>query len=244
AGVLRLATTTSTHDSGLLVRLIPPFERSHHCRVDVIAVGTGAALKLGEDGDADVLVVHAESAEKAFMEAGHGIRRESFMFNHFVLLGPNDEVAKPEQSSVIEMLRRIADTKAVFISRGDDSGTHKRELSLWRTAGSRPQDWEGYLETGQGMGATLRIADEKRGYVLADHGTYLRMQDKFDLMPLTVRSAELKNVYSVITVDPGKNSKIHGQLADAWVDFLISTEAQRIINTYQVSGQELFKGSR
>lgn len=241
--VLRLATTTSVRDSGLLDRLLPLFESQHDCRVDVVAVGTGAALKLGENGDADALLVHAPASEKKFMEAGHGTRREELMYNYFVILGPADDPAKIKGLDAVEAFKKIADGKFCFLSRGDDSGTHKRELDLWQQAGGRPE-WSDYLETGQGMGTTLTMAYEKQGYVLADEATYLNFQDKIDLVKLSGESESLINRYSVITVNPNKTPKINATLATDLADFLISPEAQQLIQDYKIAEKQLFIPTR
>ncbi len=236
--VLRLATTTSTRDSGLLDQMLPRFEQSNGCRVDVVAVGTGAALKLGEAGDADVVLVHAREAEDVFMEAKHGVRHEEIMFNNFVLLGPPTDPASVRDVEPVQALRAIADGEHRFVSRGDDSGTHKREMSLWKRAGVRPA-WENYLECGQGMGPALIMASEKRAYVLADMGTFLKFRSKVELAPLAGESEHLRNPYAAIVVRPG-TSRINARLADAFVDFLISEEGQQLIGDYQLSGQRLF----
>jgi tungstate transport system substrate-binding protein len=241
--VLRLATTTSTRDSGLLDVLLPVFEKSQECRVDVIAVGTGAALKLGEVGDVDAVLVHAREAEEAFTNADHGVRHEEFMVNHFVLLGPPDDPARIRDLDPPQAMNRIAEGSHPFISRGDDSGTHKKELNLWEEADGRPQ-WDDYIESGQGMGATLILADEKRAYVLADMGTYLRFHDKIELDPLVAEGAGLRNPYSIIVVNPDKHAKVNAALADALADFLVSAEAQRLIAGYQISGRQLFHPTR
>jgi tungstate transport system substrate-binding protein len=241
--VLRLATTTSTRDSGLLDELLPVFEQVHDCRVDVVAVGTGAALKLGEAGDADVVMVHARKAEEAFMEAGHGTRHEEFMYNDFVLLGPELDPAQMRGTGPAVALRKIAEQGAVFISRGDDSGTHKREMSLWAEAGIEPE-WESYLEAGQGMGPTLMMADEKQGYVLADRGTYLNFRDKIELVPLSEGAANLRNPYAAIVVNAEKHDRMSGVLAESFADFLISEQAQRLIAGYRIAGQQLFHPTR
>jgi tungstate transport system substrate-binding protein len=237
--VLRLATTTSTRDSGLLDVLVPKFESEHNCRVDVVAVGTGAALKLGEQGDADALLVHAPQAEEQFMSAGHGTRRETFMFNFFTILGPPDDPAGVQNQGPIEAMMSIASGKHRFISRGDDSGTHKRELSLWAKAGGRPE-WQDYWESGQGMGATLVMADEKQAYVLTDRGTYLKFKNKIDLIPLGKESELLLNKYSVIVVDADKHEKISEKLAEQFADFLTRDDTQQAINDFQIDGQQLF----
>ena len=240
--LLRLATTTSTRDSGLLDELLSVFERQRACQVDVIAVGTGAALKLGESGEADVVLVHARRAELDFMRAGHGIRHEEFMYNEFVLLGPPSDPAKIRGRDPAAAMKEIADRGHRFVSRGDDSGTHKRELQLWESVGGRPS-WEAYWDSGQGMGPTLVMADEKKGYVLADMGTYLRMQDKVELVPLA-RGGSLRNPYAVMVVHPGKNSRINAGLADAFVEFLLSPRTQQMIAEYRVSGRSLFYPTR
>ena len=241
--VLRLASTTSTRDSGLFEVLLPEFERTSNCRVDLIAVGTGAALKLGESGDVDALFVHARSAEEEFMHAGHGVRHEPVMHNFFILVGPADDPAHVSGNDAVDALKTIANGKHRFISRGDDSGTHKRELSLWEQAGGRP-DWKDYIESGQGMGPTLLMADETNSYVLTDDGTWINRRDAFRLVPIVTEAAALKNPYAVIVVNPEKHPAINSGLANAFADFLISESAQRLIADYQVSGQRLFAPDR
>lgn len=241
--VLRLATTTSTRDSGLLDKLLPIFEDANRCRVDVVAVGTGAALKLGEAGDADVVMVHARMAEEAFMAAKHGVRHEEFMYNDFVLLGPEEDPAKIRDVDPIEALKMIAKGKCKLVSRGDDSGTHKREMSLWEKAAVEPA-WDDYLESGQGMGPTLVMADEMQAYVLADMGTYQNFRESMDLVPLATSAESLRNPYAAMVVNPDKHEKIDLELANALVDFLISDETQRRIAGYQIAGQQLFYPTR
>jgi len=241
--VLRLATTTSTRDSGLLDELLPPFRRAKNCRVDVIAVGTGAALRLGETGEVDVVMVHARKAEESFMAAKHGIRHEEFMYNNFVILGPPNDPAEIRDVDPIESIKKIAAADAIFISRGDDSGTHKRELSLWEEAGKQP-DWANYFESGQGMGPTLTMADEKQGYVLADMGTYLNLKEKIVLVPLAAADDSLRNPYAAIVVNPTKNDKVKSDLADQFVDYLISKETQQLIAEFKVADQQLFTPTR
>ncbi|QDS96845.1 substrate-binding domain-containing protein [Adhaeretor mobilis] len=245
---LRLATTTSTRDSGLLEELLTTFEKQHQVRVDVVAAGTGKALKLGEAGDVDVLLVHAPEAEEAFMAAGHGTRREAVMSNTFLIIGPADDPANIRDLPPEEALQRIASQQARFLSRGDDSGTHQRELQLWKAADGRP-DWSDYIETGQGMGATLTIADEMQGYTLTDRGTFLKFSrlgrlSKIELVPLvsgTVKELpEFANPYSVIVVDPQKNEARGSKLANAFADFLISDIAQQVIREFKIEGEILF----
>lgn len=236
---LRLATTTSTRDSGLLDRLLPVFQDQHNIRVNLLASGTGKALKLGEMGDVDVLLVHARQAEEVFMAAGHGVRREELMHNSFELLGPAADPAGVRDLEIDEALQRIASSALPFISRGDDSGTHKRELQLWEGVGIRPS-WPAYTETGQGMGATLTIADEKSAYVLADRGTFLNFRDKIDLVPLAASSEKLRNPYGIIVVNPAEHPAVRDELAHKFVDFIISPTAQQIIADYRVAGEPLF----
>ena len=242
-GVLRLASTTSTRDSGLLDVLLPAFEKQFDCRVDLLAVGTGAALKLGEAGDVDALLCHDQEAEEAFMLEGHGVRREQVMHNYFLVIGPKSDPANAKDASGGESLKRIATRKTRFVSRGDDSGTHKRELSLWEASGGLCH-WEDYVESGQGMGATLLMADEMNAYTLVDEGTWLRRRDDLRLVPLSQHSAELKNPYSVIVVDPSKHAAVNSSLASQFADFLTSAETQRRIGDFKVGGELLFHPDR
>lgn len=241
--VLRVASTTSTRDSGLFDVLLPKFERSHRCRVDLIAVGTGAALKLGAAGDVDVLICHARDAEKAFMAAQHGVRHEPLMHNYFLIAGPHSDPAGIRGLEAAEALRRIARSQAAFVSRGDDSGTHIREKSLWKRADVRP-NWKRYVETGRGMGATLAMADEMRAYVLIDEGTWLKQRRKYELEALVERDPQLKNPYAVLLVNPRKSPAINHPLANAFADFLLAEETQRVIGGYQIGGSRLFRPDR
>jgi tungstate transport system substrate-binding protein len=223
----------------LLDVLLPPFEQQRQIRIKVIAAGTGKALKLGEMGDVDVLFVHAREAEDAFLAAEHGIRREDVMYNTFELLGPEDDPAEIRGLAASDALQKISTSGATFISRGDDSGTHKRELLLWQAAGTKPS-WKGYQESGQGMGATLTIADEMSAYVLTDRGTYLHFQEKIDLVPLAAKSEALHNPYGVIVVNPNKHAAVRHELASELVDYLISPEGQQRIADYRLHGETLF----
>ena len=241
--VLRLAVTTSTRDSGLLDELLPEFERHHKVRVDVVAVGTGAALRLGQRGDVDVVLVHARTAEDAFMEAGYGCRREDLMQNRFEILGPAGDPAAVENLESDAALQRIADTGQPFVSRGDNSGTHKRELALWEAGGGQPT-WAGYFESGQGMGPTLVIADEKQAYVLSDRGTYLRYANRISLAPLVSSDKGLLNPYGIIVVTPQSKGRGSNELAHALVDYMISTEAQHKIRDFAVDGEPMFQPLR
>lgn len=241
--VLRLVTTTSTRDSGLMDVLIPKFERDQSCRVDLVSVGTGAALKLGRQGDADVVIVHARQAEEAFMKAGRGVRHEEFMFNHFILLGPNDDPAGVKGSLPVEALDKIAAARLRFVSRGDDSGTHQRERQLWKQASHHPEDCE-YIESGQGMGPTLVMADEMQAYVLSDQGTYLNFKNRIDLQPLTAPSEHTLNPYAAIVVNPVNGRRVNEALAQVFVAYLISEEAQTLIQDYRLHGEAVFHPTR
>lgn len=239
---LKLATTTSTENSGLLGILLPPFEEKHDIKVDVIAVGTGAAIELGENGDVDIILVHARAAEDQFVEEGYGVNRRDVMHNDFIILGPAEDPAgiKGEESAS-SALTKIATTEAAtyFISRGDDSGTHKKELSLWESANIVPEgDW--YLEIGQGMGAALQVADERQGYVLSDRGTYLSYKDKIDLEILSEGDPLLFNPYGIIAVNPATHSHVKYMEAMQLIAWMTSIEGQEIIGNYEVDGEILF----
>lgn len=235
---LVLASTTSTEDSGLFGELLPAFNRAHpEYRVVVIAVGTGEALELGERGDADVLLVHAPAAESVFVARGHGTERREVMYNDFVLVGPPTDPAGVRGRSVMEALSLIASATAPFVSRGDDSGTHKREQALWRSAGLSPSGaW--YLSTGQGMGEVLRIASERRAYTLTDRGTYLFLGRELDLEVLVEGGQELLNTYGVIPV--AASPRLRG--AELFMEWITGPEGQELIGRYGVErfGQRLF----
>ena len=237
-----LATTTSTQDSGLLDELIPMFEDQSGYIVKVIAVGTGQALKMGQDGNADILLVHAPDAEKVLIENGSAIDRRLMMHNDFVLVGPADDPAGIQGMKVPEnALKWIGESEVVFVSRGDDSGTHKKELSLWAQAGTEPEG-EWYLESGQGMGATLRIASEKGAYTLTDRATYLSQRETLDLAILLEGDSSLLNIYHVMRVNPREWPNVNEDGALALSDFLTSAEGQALIRTFGVEtfGQPLF----
>ncbi|MHB0859306.1 MAG: ABC transporter substrate-binding protein [Anaerolineae bacterium] len=241
-GRLVLATTTSTEDSGLLSYLLPEYEAQSGTTVDVIAVGTGQAIALGEDGNADVLLVHARAREDAFMEAGHGVRREDVMYNDFVIVGSEDDPAGIGGMEVAEALQRIAEAETTFVSRGDDSGTHTKELSVWATASIEPAgDW--YVSAGQGMGAVLMMADEERAYTLSDRATYLALtKEGLDLVILVEGDESLLNPYGIIAVNPDKSAAIRGDAANRFIDWLVSLPAQEMIAQFGVEefGQSLF----
>ncbi len=237
---LVMATTTSTENSGLLDELVPPFEEKFDVRVDVVAVGTGAAIELGENGDADIIFVHAREAEDEFVEAGYGVNRRDVMYNDFVVLGPPSDPADIEgMESAADVFHTIADSGAEFVSRGDDSGTHKKELSLWDMADLNP-DGSWYLESGQGMGASINMADEREAYILADRGTYLAYSGEIDLEILSSGDSALFNPYGIIPINPAYHTHVNYQMAMAFVGYVTSQQGQGIINSYSRQGEQLF----
>lgn len=238
--VLRMSTSTSTENSGLLTVLNPIFQQKYPVRVEVIAVGTGKALKLGENGDVDIVFVHAPVAEIAFVKAGYGLKRHAVMHNDFVILGAKADKAQLKSvSTATDALQKIAANKAEFISRGDDSGTHKKEIALWKAAKQTPMgDW--YKMVGQGMGAVLKIADEKQAYTLTDRGTYLAYQDKINLEIVFAGDENLFNPYHIIAVNPAHHKGINYNLAKKYIDFITSLEGQGLIENYKKKNQQLF----
>lgn len=239
-----LATTTSTQDSGLLDELEPAFEEATGYDLQVIAVGSGAALKLGEAGDADVLLVHSPAAEKTFMDAGFGDRRLIVMHNDFVIVGPADDPAGVAGTAGVEAaMTRIAEEGAAFISRGDDSGTHARELALWKAVNIDPTGEDWYEESGQGMGATLNIADQRQAYTVTDRATFLALRDDLDLEIVAEGDAALLNIYHTITLNAETHTtSINYAGGDAFASFMVSDEAQAIIEEFGVGefGEPLF----
>lgn len=240
---LTLATTTSTEDSGLLGFILPDFEEQYNVQVDVIAVGTGQALQLGEDGNADVLLVHARAQEDAFMQAGHGVRREDVMYNDFVILGPvEDPGGIKGMTDAAPAFEQIAETQSPFVSRGDDSGTHTKEKAIWEAAAVEPSgDW--YISAGQGMGAVLTMADEQQAYTFSDRATYLaRTLEGTDLEILVAGDPILFNPYGVMAVNPEKSPEINIELANTFIDWLISVPVQEVISQFGVDefGSSLF----
>jgi tungstate transport system substrate-binding protein len=245
-GKLILATTTSTADSGLLDFILPDFEKEFNVKVEVIAVGSGQALQTGKDGNADVLLVHSPAAEKAFMDAGDGTRREDVMYNDYVIVGPESDPAKISgMTTAADAFKAIAAAKAPFVSRGDDSGTNAKEKTIWKAAGIEPAgDW--YISAGQGMGAVLTMSDEKQAYTLSDRATYLSMTKKdLKLKVLVEGEKALFNPYGVITVNPAKSPKINADMATKFVDWIISLPVQEKISTFGQAdyGQTLFNPS-
>ena len=237
---LRMSTTTSTENSGLLRVLLPPFEKKFGCKVDVVAVGTGKALKLGEAGDVDLVFVHARKLEDVFVSRGFGVGRRDVMYNDFVLVGPpSDPAGVRGTGSALEALRRIAAAGSVFVSRGDESGTHQKEKELWKSAGTTPKGkW--YLEAGQGMGEVIQMATQMRGYTLADRGTYIANRKKTDLVILRQGDKGLWNPYGVIAVNPARHPHVKYDLAMKFIEFVTGDEGQRIIAGFQVNGEPLF----
>ncbi len=238
-----LATTTSTQDSGLLDVLVPAFEEESSAHVKVIAVGTGQALEMGSRGDADVLLVHAPAAEQEFMDEGHGTNRQLVMHNDFVVVGPEDDPAGVREApDALGALQSIVDAGAAFISRGDDSGTHKLELSLWEEMGSDPTGEAWYEQAGQGMGATLQIANQRGAYTISDRATYLALSDEMDLEVLHEGDPLLLNIYHVMQVNPETHEGVKDEGAREFVEFMVSDEAQALIADFGVQefGEPLF----
>lgn len=242
---LIVATTTSLNDSGLFEDVVLPAyaEIAPEVTVKVVAVGSGEAIAMAERGEADVLTVHSPAAEAEFMAAGYGTLRLQFAFNFFTIVGPEgDPAGVAGTATAAEGLAAIAESGATFVSRGDESGTHSKELKLWEGAAIEPAgDW--YLSTGQGMGDTLRIASEKQGYTLTDVGTYLSQQDTLDLVPLSAESDDLQNTYSVILIDQNQFTAINSAAAERFAQYLVSAEGQQAIATFgqETYGQALFK---
>lgn len=240
---LVLATTTSTYDSGLLDAILPAFEDEHNVKVRVIAVGTGQALALAARGDADVILVHAPDRELQFVEDGFGVDRKYVMYNDFVILGPEDDPAGIRGlNDVAEAFRRISATESTFVSRGDESGTHVKEVSLWEAAGiSELAEEEWYLSVGQGMGGTLTTANEKGAYTLSDRGTFLS-REELDLVVLTEGDEVLFNPYHVMMVNPETFPNVQTELAILFIEFLVKVETQRAIGEFGTDkfGQRLF----
>jgi tungstate transport system substrate-binding protein len=238
---LRLSTTTSTENSGLLSVLLPPFQKKCSCQVDVIAVGTGKALKLGEAGDVDVVLVHARPLEDRFVADGFGVDRRDVMYNDFVIIGPEHDPADVRHAkTAAEAFKRIALAQIPFISRGDESGTQEKEMEIWRAAGIDPRGrW--YRSMGQGMGEAIMMATELRGYAIADRGTYIAFKHgKTDLKILFEGEPGLFNPYGVIAVNPKRVPKVQFDLAKMFIDFLTGREGQALIAGYRVGGEPVF----
>lgn len=238
-----LATTTSTQDSGLLDLLIPMFEKETGYRVKTIAVGSGQAMKMGEKGEADVLLVHSPDAEKKFMSGGFGVNRRLVMHNDFVLVGPAADPASVKSASgAADALKRISKSGALFVSRGDNSGTHAKEKGLWKVAGINPEKEKWYQQTGLGMGQTLNVAAEKRGYTLTDRATYLALKKNLGLQILISGDNTLLNIYHVIMVNPARWPNINSAGAKAFEEFMVAKKTQENIGRFGVDkfGAPLF----
>jgi tungstate transport system substrate-binding protein len=245
---LKLATTTSTVDTGLLDSILPPFEKRFSVKVDVISVGSGKAIALARNGDVDAILVHDPKAEEAFVRDGHGVNRRAVMYNDFVIVGPGNDPARiAGKRDAVGALTAIAGAQAPFVSRGDGSGTHEKEKALWKEAGlapggavpSQPRGaW--YMETGQGMGATLTIADEKKGYCLADRATYTAFSDKVGLRILCEGDRRLLNQYAIIAVSPARHRHVAYIHAMCLIGWLTSPEGQNMIGDFTKKGSVLF----
>jgi tungstate transport system substrate-binding protein len=237
-----LATTTSTQDSGLLDVLVPMFEKESGLQVKTISVGSGQAMKMGEKGEADVLLVHSPDAEKKFMAEGYGVTRRLVMHNDFIILGPAADPAKIKGAKAAGAMKRIAESGALFASRGDNSGTHAKEKGLWKAAGVDPEGHKWYQQTGLGMGETLNVAAEKKAYILTDRATYLSLKKGLGLDILVEGDGKLLNIYHVIELNPVKSPKINAQGGKAFADFMVARKTQEIIGRFGVDrfGAPLF----
>jgi tungstate transport system substrate-binding protein len=237
-----LATTTSTQDSGLLDVLIPMFEKQNNVKVKTIAVGTGQALEMGTKGEADVLLVHAPDAEQKVVDSGDAINRKRVMYNDFILVGPNENPADVSGQDIKAAFKKLNDTKATFVSRGDDSGTNKMELSIWNSLSIKPTGTT-YVSTGQGMGATLQVASEKKGYTLTDRATWLAQKKNLDNLKIVVEGGQdLMNIYHVMQVNPEKHKMVNSKDAEKFVDFMVNDKTIDVIENFgkEEYGQALF----
>ncbi|MEI6386284.1 MAG: substrate-binding domain-containing protein [Spirochaetota bacterium] len=238
---LRLATTTSTEQSGLLAAILPAFEKESGYKVSVVAVGTGASLKLGEKGDADVVLVHARALEDAFMAASFGIDRRDVMYNDFIVVGPAaDPAGLAYSTSAVDAFAHLFKTAAIFVSRGDASGTDVKEKDLWKAAGLAPKGLAWYREIGQGMSQAIMMADQVGGYTLADRATWLAMKDKTKLKVLSAGDKLLFNPYGIITVNPAKWPKTNVDGAKALSDWMTGPRGQALITAYKIGGEQCF----
>ena len=240
---ITVASTTSTRNSGLYNHILPIFTKKTGIKVRVVAVGTGQAIKLAQNGDADALFVHHKPSEESFVSAGFGLKRIDVMYNDFILVGPTLDPAKVEGSkSIGTALKKIADANQPFVSRGDDSGTHKKELSLWKTSGNNPQKSSGswYRETGSGMGATLNTASAMSAYALTDRSTWLKFSNKGNLKVLVEGDSQLFNPYGITVVNPALHPHVKWKDAEAFANWLISKAGQMAIAKYKIKDQQAF----
>jgi len=237
---IRLASTTSTENSGLLDYLIPFFEEKTGFIVNVIVAGTGQSLRMGKDGNVDALLVHAPRAEKEFVASGFGVNRKDVMYNDFIFVGPENDPARIlGEKNALNVLRKIAKKKHYFVSRGDDSGTHKKELSLWKNVKIKTERmW--YKEVGQGMGRVLQIANELGAYTLTDRGTWLTMIPKLSLKLLSEGDPKLYNPYSIIAINPALYPKVNYIGAISLIEWITSQEGKKLIEKYKINGEKLF----
>lgn len=240
---ITVASTTSTKNSGLFDYLLPMFTKKSGIEVRVVAVGTGKAIKLAENGDADVLFVHHKPSEEKFVAAGFGVKRTDVMYNDFVMVGPKaDPAGVKSTKTTAEALKKIADGAKPFASRGDNSGTHKAELGHWKSAGIDPKAASGswYRETGSGMGATLNVASGMGAYALTDRATWLNFKNKGDLEIVLQGDPKLFNQYGIILVNPAKHAHVKKDLGQTFIDWVIGKEGQEAINAYQIKGNQAF----
>ena len=239
---LRVAVTTSTQNSGLIDYLMPELEKELGTTLQILAVGTGKALRLGESGDVDVVIVHAREREDAFVQAGHAKGRHDLMWNDFLILGPPTDPAKVRGlKSAAAALAKIQASKAQFVSRGDDSGTHIREKRLWQSAiSSLPEPSETYLSAGLSQGKCLTIASEKQAYLLSDRGTYLSYRSRLALEPMVEGDPVLRNEYGILAVNPERHPHVQSEKANQLIQFLLSEKGQKLIEEYQLNGEQLF----
>jgi tungstate transport system substrate-binding protein len=239
---LILATTTSTQDSGLLDVILPIFEKENNVKVKTIAVGTGAALEMGTKGEADVLLVHAPKSEEELVTSGDAINRKRVMYNDYILVGPSDNSAGVSGEDTVAAFKKIFEVKANFITRGDDSGTHKKELGIWTSAAIEPTG-DAYISTGQGMGASLQIANEKGGYILTDRATWLAQEKNLTNLKIVVEGGkDLMNIYHVMQVNPVKHDMVNSKDAEKFVEFMVDSKTQDVIESFgkEEFGQSLF----
>jgi len=240
--LIKLATTTSTENSGLLAYLLPEFEKDTGYKVHTIAVGTGKALRMGRDGDVDVILVHALKAENKFVSDGSGTKRFPVMMNDFIIVGPKSDTAKiADAKSIKDVFNRIASSKSKFISRGDDSGTNKKELGIWKKINITPQKFAWYIEAGQGMGKVLQMAGEMDAYTLTDRGTWLAYASKSPLSIAFEGDELLFNPYGIIAVNPQKYPDVNNKGATALIKWITSAKGQKLIGAYKIAGKVLFK---
>jgi len=240
ASDLRLATTTSTENSGLLNTILPLFEAKYGTKVRVISVGSGKAMKLGENGDVDVVLVHSRGDEEKFVAAGFGVNRRDVMYNDFIIVGPKSDPAGIRDSDVLKAFKKIAAARSRFVSRGDDSGTHKMEQSYWKAAGVEPAAMPGYVSAGLGMGEVLMMAAEMQGYTLTDRATCAAYRAKTGLEILVSGDTRLFNPYAVIAVNPARHPGVNYPGAMQFIEWLTSSEGQAAIAAFRVDGEQLF----